>query len=107
MEILHLFVLDLLGRSAVTFPLSTTLTCHRDTPAAKIFRMKSEEDFRHSMVVTKLFKALTWILIVVLNLGLIFFTMLRGLQRGYDWQVRCSVRCPPFRPPVLTPSSSL
>jgi hypothetical protein len=97
MEILHLFVLDLLGRSDVTSPLSTThhfaLACHRDTPAAKIFRMKSEEDFRHSMVVTKLFKTLTWILIVVLNLGLIFFTMLRGLQRGYDWQV-C---CPPFR----------
>jgi hypothetical protein len=51
--------------------------------------MKSEEDFRHSMVVTRLFKTLTWILIILLNLGLIFFTMLRGLQRGYDWQVRC------------------
>lgn len=49
--------------------------------------MKSEEDFRHSMVVTKLFKTLTWILIILLNLGMIFFTMLRGLQRGFDWQV--------------------
>jgi hypothetical protein len=76
MEILHLFILDLLGR---------------DTPAAKIFRMKSEEDFRHSMVVTKLFKALTWICIVLLNLGLVFFTMLRALQRGFDWQVSQSV----------------
>lgn len=61
---------------------------HRDTPAAKIFQMKSEEDFRHSMVVTRLFKTLTWIFIVLLNLGMIFFTMLRGLQRGYAWQVR-------------------
>jgi hypothetical protein len=38
MEILHLFVVDLLGRH---------------TPATKIFQGKTDEDFRHSMVVTK------------------------------------------------------
>ena len=37
LEIMHLFVLDLLGR---------------DTSAAKIFVSKSEEDFRHVMVVS-------------------------------------------------------
>jgi hypothetical protein len=88
MEIIHLFILDLLGR----YEDRLLSCCHvtissRDTPAAKIFRMKSEEDFRHSMVVTNLFKALTWVCVLLLNLGMIYFTMLRGLQRGYDWQV--------------------
>jgi hypothetical protein len=53
--------------------------------------MKSEEDFRHSRVVTKLFQSFVWIVVVVLNLGMILFTMLRGLQRGYDWQVRLMI----------------
>eukprot|EP00604_Paraphysomonas_vestita_P002520 CAMPEP_0174819598 /NCGR_PEP_ID=MMETSP1107-20130205/2931_1 /TAXON_ID=36770 /ORGANISM="Paraphysomonas vestita, Strain GFlagA" /LENGTH=227 /DNA_ID=CAMNT_0016033405 /DNA_START=199 /DNA_END=879 /DNA_ORIENTATION=- len=45
LEILHYFILDLLGR---------------DTPVAKIFLTKTEEDFRHSYVVTKLTKGLAW-----------------------------------------------
>lgn len=60
----------------------------RDTPAAQIFTMKSEEDFRHSMVVTKLSKFIVWIFVILLNCCFIFFTMLRGLQRGQSWQVR-------------------
>jgi hypothetical protein len=94
MEIIHLFILDLLGR----YEDRLLSFCHvtissRDTPAAKIFRMKSEEDFRHSMVVTNLFKALTWVCVLLLNLGMIYFTMLRGLQRGYDWQVHDLLLC--------------
>jgi hypothetical protein len=88
MEILHLFILDLLGRySLTTLSSLSPYTDLRETPAAKIFQMKSEEDFRHTMVVTKLFKAATWIFVIILNLSFIFFTMLRGLQRGQDWQV--------------------
>lgn len=49
--------------------------------------MKSEEDFRRSMIVTKYFKVIAWICVIFLNLFFIYFTMLRGLQRGYDWQV--------------------
>lgn len=64
----------------------------RDTPAAKIFRMKSEEDFRHSIVVTRLFKVVAWIVIILLNLFFVFFSMLRGLQRGYDWQVKIIIQ---------------
>jgi hypothetical protein len=48
--------------------------------------MKSEEDFRHTMVATKLLKALTWLLVLFVNLAMILFTMLRGLQRGDHWQ---------------------
>jgi hypothetical protein len=70
-EILHLFVLDLLGR---------------DTPVAKIFLTKSEEDFRHSMVVSRWVKGLAWVIVVLLNLFFVYFSMLRGLQRGTRWQ---------------------
>jgi hypothetical protein len=48
--------------------------------------MKSEEDFRHAMVVSRLFKALTWVVVLLVNLAMILFTMLRGLQRGDHWQ---------------------
>jgi hypothetical protein len=71
LEILHLFILDLLGR---------------DTAVAKIFLSKSEEDFRHSMVVSRGTKLFAWCLVVVLNLLFVFFSLLRGIQRGDDWQ---------------------
>lgn len=70
------------------------VSINRDTPAAKIFRMKSEEDFRHSMVVTPALKWMVWLFVIVLNLGMIFFTMLRGLERGHDWQVSGSTLKP-------------
>ena len=78
MEILHYFVLDLLGR---------------DTPAAKIFATKSEHDFRYSMVVSRVAKILAWCGVIVLNLFFIYFSMLRGLQRGHDWQIMYLVGC--------------
>jgi hypothetical protein len=65
----------------------------RETPAAKIFEMKSEEDFRHSLVVTRLFKTLAWIFVILLNCCFIFFTMLRGLQRGDTWQRLYAIAC--------------
>ncbi len=68
-----MFVLDLLGR---------------DTPVAKIFLVKSEEDFRHSMVISNTMKAVAWCLVIVLNLLFVYFSMLRGIQRGTAWQVR-------------------
>ena len=77
-EILHLFVLDLLGR---------------DTPVAKIFLTKSEEDFRHSMVVANWVKALTWCAVAVINLYFVYFSMLRGLERGQRWQTLYLVAC--------------
>lgn len=84
LELLHLFVLDLLGRT---------------TPVAKIFRTKTEEEyisnipfahilisFRHSMVVTTMTKVFAWIIVVLINFFFIFFSILRGLERGYAWQ---------------------
>lgn len=72
LEILHLFVLDVMGR---------------DSAASKIFTTKSREDFRHSMVVTKFAKGLAWLLVIMLNFFFVYFSMLRGLQRGGRWQM--------------------
>merc|ERR1711939_499507 len=71
LEIIHRFVVDLLGR---------------DTPAAKIFRSKTEEDFRQSMVVTSTAKHITWLLIFLINLFFVYFTLLRAMQRDNSWQ---------------------
>jgi hypothetical protein len=70
-EILHCFILDILGR---------------DTAVAKIFEAKTEEDFRHSYVLTRNVKALAWLTVVLLNIFFVYFTLLRGLERGLDWQ---------------------
>ncbi|CAE7472509.1 unnamed protein product [Symbiodinium microadriaticum] len=77
-EILHLFVLDLLGR---------------DTPVAKIFLTKSEEDFRHSMVIANWVKAVAWVSVVILNMFFVYFSMLRGLERGQRWQNMYLMAC--------------
>mmetsp|Transcript_29297 Transcript_29297/g.49447 ORF Transcript_29297/g.49447 Transcript_29297/m.49447 type:complete len:2221 (+) Transcript_29297:134-6796(+) len=78
LEILHLFVLDLLGR---------------DTPIAKIFLAKSEEDFRHEMVVTPQVKIAAWAVVVMLNFFFIFFSLLRAIERGTEWQKLFAMAC--------------
>ena len=77
-EILHLFVLDLLGR---------------DTPVAKIFLTKSEQDFRHSMVVSRWIKSIAWAAVVIINLFFVYFSVLRGLERGQKWQNMFLMAC--------------
>ncbi len=71
LEILHLFVLDILGRNSV---------------AAKIFIGKCDQDFRHATVVSKFAKQLAWAAVAILNIMFVYFSILRGLERGYHWQ---------------------
>jgi hypothetical protein len=82
LEILHLFIIDLLGR---------------DTPVAKIFRSKSSEDFRAEKVVTRRYKAVAWTVLVFLNVFFVYYTMLRGFVKGLAWQrsflIGCVVQC--------------
>ena len=66
---------------------------NRDTPTAKIFVTKSEHDFRYSMVVSMWTKWLAWLGVFFLNLFFIYFSMLRGLQRGHDWQLMYLTAC--------------
>jgi hypothetical protein len=70
-EILHFFVQDLLGR---------------DTTAAKIFRAKTSEDFTEMPFVTTKTKITIRAILVVLNLFFIYFSILRGHQKGVEWQ---------------------
>jgi hypothetical protein len=65
----------------------------RDTPTAKIFVTKSEHDFRYSMVVSQWTKGMAWLGVLLLNLFFIYFSMLRGLQRGHDWQLMYLTAC--------------
>jgi hypothetical protein len=78
LEILYEFILDLLGR---------------DTPAAKIFRAKSEEDFANLVVVEIWQKVFAGAIIVLLNAFFIFYSMLRGYVRGQQWQHDYLVAC--------------
>jgi len=78
LELLHLFIRDLLGRH---------------TPAAHIFTNKSEEDFRHSQVVTQRTKRLCSLLVLVLNLFFAYYSIVHGYQKGLNWQVSYLIGC--------------
>ena len=71
LEILHLFLKDLLGR---------------DSPAAKIFNNKLEEDFEATRVVTFSRKVIAGIILVLLNVLFSYYTMLYGAVKGEAWQ---------------------
>jgi hypothetical protein len=64
LDILHKFILDILGR---------------DTPPAKIFANKTGEDFRRSIVQTRHMKVIAAIIIFAANALFIYYSILRGL----------------------------
>jgi hypothetical protein len=45
------------------------------------------------MVVSQWTKGLAWLGVLLLNLFFIYFSMLRGLQRGHDWQLMYLTAC--------------
>lgn len=45
------------------------------------------------MIVSKSVKAACWVFIVLLNLFFVFFAMLRGMERGSEWQRGYAVAC--------------
>jgi len=71
LEILHLFVLDLLGR---------------ETPAARIFESKTDEEFEHARVVTKTSQSLAAVGLFGVVLFSIYYTLVTGLVKGVGWQ---------------------
>jgi hypothetical protein len=78
LEMLHLFMLDLLGRNTI---------------AAKIFREKFGEEFGHSRVVVVLQKYFAAAALLALNAFFIYFVMIKGVQKGRDWQVQYVTCC--------------
>jgi hypothetical protein len=70
-DMLHLFILDLLGR---------------DTAEANIYREKVDEDYTSMRIVGISHKVLCAFILIVLNVFFIYFAMLRGYQKGINWQ---------------------
>jgi hypothetical protein len=73
LEILHLFMVDLLGRN---------------TMAAKIFKEKFGEEFGDSQVVLMAQKYAAAALLVGLNAFFMYFILLKGVQKGQHWQLQ-------------------
>jgi hypothetical protein len=78
LEMLHIFVLDLLGHDSV---------------AAKIFITKSEEDYRYIKAVSAKAKGLAWLGVFVINLFFVYYSMMRGMIRGKSWQYAYLAGC--------------
>ena len=78
LEILHLFIKDLLGRS---------------TPAAIIFETKADEDFKHTEVVTRMSKRLAMLALAGINIFFVYFAILTGFRRGVSWQQSYLIAC--------------
>jgi hypothetical protein len=79
LEILHLFMVDLLGRT---------------TPAAKVFDEKFGENFVGSRVVLPIQKFAAAALVLGLNAFFMYYILLKAFQKGYEWQIQyiiCSV----------------
>ena len=71
LELLQLLMLDLLGR---------------DSPAARIFEQKAEEDFRRSQVVTSFSQMLAALALLLLNVFFAYYCVLYGFRQGLAWQ---------------------
>jgi hypothetical protein len=71
LELLHLFILDILGR---------------ETFAARIFQKKTEEDFKRTHVVTTSTKIFCVLLLVLFNGFFAYYSILHGFQKGISWQ---------------------
>jgi hypothetical protein len=65
----------------------------RNTLAAKIFREKFGEEFGHSRVVLELQKYFAAVVLLALNAFFIYFVMIKGVQKGRDWQVQYVTCC--------------
>lgn len=78
MEILHEFILDLLGR---------------DTPAAKIYEAKSEGDFHYIKVVYLQLKIFICILLFCVHTFFVYFAVLKVYTKGLAWQHAYLMAC--------------
>jgi hypothetical protein len=78
LEIMHLFVCDLLGWGSA---------------AQIIFETKTKEEFKHSIVVTPMAKKLAWVALICINLFFVYFSIMRGMTREYGWQKGYAVAC--------------
>lgn len=77
-ELLHLFVLDLLGRN---------------TPAAVIYHAKMDAEFKHTRIVSFNTKVLVILLIILLDAIFAYYVVLKGFVKGISWQYSYLFAC--------------
>jgi hypothetical protein len=78
LEMLHLFVIDLLGK---------------DTAPARIFANKVEEDFETRRVVSRSTKYLAWCSVIAINMFFVYYTLLHSYVKGVGWQRSYLIGC--------------
>jgi len=71
LELLHIFILDLLGR---------------DTNASKIFITKSNVDYKYTKAVSAKVKGVSWLCVLMMNMFFVYYSTMRGMIRGKTWQ---------------------
>ena len=77
-EIMHEFVLDILGR---------------DTNEALIYKRKTEADFQPLNAVSKASKATAWFMVIGLNIFFLYYTISLGIHRSKDFQLNFVTVC--------------
>jgi len=78
LEMLHTFILDLLGHDSIT---------------AKIFITKSDEDYRYTKPVSAQMKGFASIGVIIMNLFFVYYSMMSGMIRGKTWQYAYLTGC--------------
>ena len=71
LQLLHIFIMDILGRG---------------TKASRIFEKKSEEDYKTANAVSEKVKGLAWCGIICMNMFFMYFTIIKGYVKGIEWQ---------------------
>mmetsp|Transcript_27237 Transcript_27237/g.37411 ORF Transcript_27237/g.37411 Transcript_27237/m.37411 type:complete len:938 (+) Transcript_27237:1783-4596(+) len=77
-EIIHLFIVDLLGR---------------DTTSAKIFEQKIRDDFKRTQIVTMFAKYLAGMILFLMNILFAYYCVLFGFVQGVAWQRQYLFAC--------------
>ena len=78
MEILHLFIIDVLGRR---------------TKAAQIFQSKFEEDFESTNLVSMNAKTFAATVLIFMNAFFVYYALLQGFRKGRTWQYQYLNAC--------------
>jgi hypothetical protein len=78
LEILFLFISDLLGRNSAV---------------ARIFQTKFDQDFYHIREVTLKMKSLVWFVVLLINLLCIYVCLVQGSMRNKYWQISYIKAC--------------
>ena len=81
------------GHTCKHFVIVFSFLNRKNSSAAKIFESMTQEDFKHSIVVTKTSKMLAWLMVIGMNIYFVYFAMLRAITRSESWQYAYLMSC--------------